>query len=208
MWKTIPGFENYEVSSKGTGVRAKSRTITMQYRAQTANRNGKRIPITNFTKTYHKQQKLLKPARVEKRRAVYQIHDANGTRHTFYLSRLVLLTFVGPPRKNQSCALHFPDPDPANCDIANLMWGSQKQNCEHTKIHGNTTRGEKNKHAKLTAQKVKMIRDMKTKGKSLTMIATLFGLHPDYVSALCRRKFWTHIYEKQEGHPKRNWKRV
>jgi hypothetical protein len=49
--------------------------------------------------------------------------------------RLVLEAFVGPCPIGMQCR-HFPDPNPANCNLKNLQWGTPMENTEDKRVHG------------------------------------------------------------------------
>lgn len=83
----------------------------------------------------------------------------DGKAKIFYVHTLVLLAFVGKPKRGQECC-HFPDRNPANNHIDNLSWGSKKRNQRHRLKHGTDCRGEKHKGAKLTWKKVRKIRKL------------------------------------------------
>ena len=52
----------------------------------------------------------------------------NGTGKTFFVHRLVAISFVDNPH-NYPCVMHL-DNDKMNCNAKNLQWGTQKQNLE------------------------------------------------------------------------------
>ena len=100
VWKTIPGFEKYEVSNRG-----RVRSFW--------NKDGKRARpymMTLSNKDGYHQTSLRK----------------NGKTHTFGVHVLVLLAFVGPCPKGMEC-IHL-DNNRANNNPHNLKWGTRSEN--------------------------------------------------------------------------------
>lgn len=58
---------------------------------------------------------------------------------TFYVHRLVLETFIGPPPPGKPYALHY-DGDPENNHLSNLRWGSPSENTHDKVRHGRVTK--------------------------------------------------------------------
>jgi hypothetical protein len=120
----------------------------------------------------------------------------NTRRHT-----LVLETFHGP--SNGRVARHR-DGNPANDHKDNLRWGTQAQNCQDTVAHGRTTKGVKNKHAKLTDAKVLDIKKRMAAGESQSALAAEFGVTPPTISDISTGRTWGHVKTPKR---KRNGKR-
>jgi len=100
VWKTIPGFEKYEVSNRG-----RVRSFW--------NKDGKRARpymMTLSNKDGYHQTSLRK----------------NGKTHTFGVHVLVLLAFVGPRPNGMEC-IHL-DNNRANNNPHNLKWGTRSEN--------------------------------------------------------------------------------
>jgi hypothetical protein len=80
-----------------------------------------------------------------------------GRGHSVAVARLVLTAFLGPcPDGYEAC--HFPDPDPANCSLVNLRWGTSAENTEDQRRHGTLVGGERHGMAKLSNAQVEEIR--------------------------------------------------
>ena len=102
-WKTIPGWEDYEVSTKGRIKRI--------------------VPKLRCARKFRKPHSHKGRVRL----------SSGGRSIRLHIACIMLLTFVGPPpssygkRKNQSLARHLDD-NSSNNVIENLAWGSPKEN--------------------------------------------------------------------------------
>jgi hypothetical protein len=102
--------------------------------------------------------------------------------------RLVLEAFDGPSPPSTECR-HL-DGDRSNCRLDNLMWGTHARNAADMKAIGNTTAGERNAMAKLTAAQVIAIRTMLSQGAGCAEVAELFGVHRRTISDIRSGKTW------------------
>ena len=123
VWKAIPGFEGrYEASTTGC-IRSLSRVNVCWNGHSYCN-----IP---------RKGRILNPSPLGKvpYYVVYlkKLDEESG--RAYYISRLILETFVGPcPEGMEAC--HYPDPCTNNNRLDNLMWGTRKENMSHRKLHG------------------------------------------------------------------------
>lgn len=109
---------------------------------------------------------------------------ADGKLRHVYLARLILETFVGPcPSKHEAC--HYPDPNPLNCCVANLRWGTSKDNQRDQFKHGTRVMGERHPMCKLTDVQIKEIRMSNSTNREA---AKLFGVTENYISLIRHRK--------------------
>lgn len=115
---------------------------------------------------------------------------ANGGRQLKSVHVIVLEAFVGP-RPVSAVSRHL-DGDRRNNRLDNLAWGTQLENCQDTLRHGKTTRGERHRHAILTADQVRQIRKMRRSGARTggRQIARQFGISEGTVSDIFRGKRW------------------
>lgn len=111
--------------------------------------------------------------------------SANGKQKAVYAHIVMLETFKGKsPCGMQAC---HNDGNPRNCRIDNLRWDTVQSNNDDKKIHGTTGRGTKNAGSKLTESDVIAIRNAKGVNRE---IAKPYGIHPDTVSLIKRRRRW------------------
>lgn len=113
----------------------------------------------------------------------------------FYVHRLVLEVFAGPPNGREAAHL---DGVRSNNQIDNLRWVTKKENESHKIIHGTLTKGSRNGCAKLSEQDVLKIRaelaDLKPyQHRGIKNIAKKYGLNREYVHSIRRRDVWKHI---------------
>jgi hypothetical protein len=79
-----------------------------------------------------------------------------GTREMLRVHRMVLEAFVGPAPVGCVCAHN--DGNPANNELSNLRWDTQKSNLADRIEHGTELRGARNGRVKLTEAQVLEIR--------------------------------------------------
>lgn len=140
QWKWIPGYEGY-YKIKLNPVRIKSMDCLVPNKGDTFSlRKGKILKQYKGTDNY-----------------LFVTLCKNGKRKRFSVHHLVLLTYVGP-RPLGMVARHFPDRNPANCELENLSWSTEKQNQRDRIIHGTDYSGEVHWRCKLTTLQVKEIR--------------------------------------------------
>lgn len=102
--------------------------------------------------------------------------------------QLVMEAFVGP-RPSGLMVCHN-DGNPANPRLENLRYDTMAGNSADTIAHGRTTRGERSRNAKLTAEQVRQIRD---DTRSQVQIASDYGVTASNISRIKTRDVWNHI---------------
>jgi HNH endonuclease/NUMOD4 motif len=169
--KHVPGFPGYAVSSDGRMFSCKHRT-----------------------KTYHKWKIRKQSAsqgyrvirlRIGKRRIMKHVH------------RLVLLAFRGPCPRGMECCHKNGVRDDNRID--NLRWDTHSNNLADQINHGNSMRGEKNHHAKLTADKVRKILMRFRSGMGTTELAKSFGMHRSTMLRIVNGTYWRHLTSPRGG---------
>ncbi len=108
-WRTVPGWDQYEVSNKGR-LRRKGRKPSGEYHYK-----GRLITWI--------EPKLLTGYGPRG----YVTLEQNGFKKRTTIAPLVLLAFVGPPPSHKHVSRHLDD-RPNNNVLTNLRWGTRKQN--------------------------------------------------------------------------------
>lgn len=162
-WQPVVGYHGYyEVSDHGR-VRSVTREVDFKNRARRVY-NGRMLSTDALVKGY---------------RSVALWAGNEGER--LYVHRLVLDAFDGPCPVGMEC--RHEDGDRLNPKLANLSWGTPKQNGEDRVAHGNQARHERHGMAKLTADDVREIRRL-LGTMSQRAIAKRFGVDPSLISRL------------------------
>lgn len=116
-----------------------------------------------------------------------------GKRRHARVHVLVLEAFVGPcPAGMIGC--HFPDPDRSNNKLANLKWGTQKENVSHQEIHGTRLRGDAAPGHILVESQVKEIRRTYARGGCTQLqLASTYGVSLSTINFVVTRRNWRHV---------------
>lgn len=101
---------------------------------------------------------------------------------------VVLSAFVGQRPAGMVCR-HL-DGNPANNTVSNLAWGTPAENSNDCRMHGRTPIGERNPKAKLTATKVRAIRQSSADASDL---AALYGVTREAINNVRKGVTWTAI---------------
>jgi hypothetical protein len=161
-WRSISGYEKYQVSSMGR-VRNAATGLVLKL---TVDQDGYQLVTVGSCP----HRKLVK------------VH------------RLVCEAFIGPAAPGQKQVRHL-DGSKANNVPANLCWGNPRENYEDAKRHGTDPVGVRNPRAKLTAEQVAKIVDLKGHMKQ-DHIANLYGVSQTTVSHIQVGRTWTHATNK------------
>lgn len=165
-WRSVPGFDAFEVSSFGRLWRVQScRGTPVDEKKPTQGPDG-------YWRTTLGQR---------------------GRRRTVTLHRLVCEVFHGPPPTKNSCVAHF-DGNKSNNVASNLRWATYSENEFDKRRHGKDQRGECHSQAKLNAATVRYIRslDFSVKG-SAAQVAREFGVTPPVICAIRKMRSWAHV---------------
>jgi len=190
-WRTLPGFWGYEVSNLG---RVSSRR--------------KCGAGSNFLSN---KRKLLKPRRDDSGYFHLHIVDKNGKRKFKAVHQLVLEAFIGPQPANSVCR-HFPDRDPSNNRLSNLIYGTHKENYDDSIKHGTNSTGAKHGQSILTEGKVVVISMMNglknNERPGQREIAKAFGVKQSAIGDILRGVTWRHVTGLFKERPLRHYDRV
>lgn len=170
-YRDIPGFVGYRIGNDGS-------VWSCRVRGPGSFRIGKwyRMKATKSNSTGHVRVGL---------------YNGKSATHCF-IHRLVLEAFVGPCPEGMECR-HFPDGDPTNNHVGNLIWGTPKQNAADRMVQGSERYGVANNKAKLTDELVREIRTRYSSGGKQVDLAEQFGVSQAVISCVIMRKTWKHV---------------
>ena len=104
--------------------------------------------------------------------------------------RLVLAAFVGPCPDGMECR-HLNGIRDDN-QLANLAWGTRKENMADKVGHGTSNRGSLNGNALLTEDDVRQVLQLRGTGTARA-IGERYGVAPETVFAIWHRRAWRHV---------------
>lgn len=164
VWKPIPGYEGYEVSSLGSV---------------------KSLPGKQWGRFVRKTTRILLGSKDKD-----GYHRVEIAGKTVKVHRLVLLAFHGPCNGLQSRHLNGKNDDNRS---SNLRWGTAKENGFDKIVHGTTAKGELCGRAKLTEAVATDIIRLIGDGRTHKEIADSFGVSESCISIISQNKSWTHL---------------
>lgn len=119
------------------------------------------------------------------------LSQGNVQRH-FHVHRLVLLAFAGKPPQPRMVCRHL-NGDPSDNRLANLAWGTFKENEQDKADHGRRPRGSGVYGSKLTDQLVTEIRQRFAFGETIDSLADQYGLARLSMIRAIHGNTWSHI---------------
>lgn len=153
-------------------------------------------PVVGFEDLYQVSNagRVRRDGRVLKNRAQKSGHvSVNLCRHAIasnhLVHRVVLKAFVGPPPPGME-ACHYPDRDPANCNLDNLRWDTRKRNHADKRAHGTSNAGSAHPLAKVTESDVRDMFAYKAAGITQRLIAFSYGISEAQASRIFSGKRW------------------
>ena len=127
--------------------------------------------------------------KVRGRKLVELSSDGKGTNKLVH--HLILLAFRGGKPFRGAVTRHL-NGDASDNRIANLVWGTCKENSEDRAKHGTTAKGERSGSAKLKEADVKVI--LKELGRrTMRAIARDFGVSDSCIHKIKRGGSWRHL---------------
>ncbi len=173
----VPGFLGYAVGDDGTVWSCRKRSGHME-------------PGSNFTNEWTMKRHSTS------RYCHISAFLGDGKSHTCGVHRLVLLAFIGPcPAGMES--LHENGNRHDN-RLANLRWGTKKENAEDRERHGTAVKGERQHLAKLTETDVRAIRRIFTDERlSFTEIGRRYGVPRRTIACVVRGLTWMHVSDEE-----------
>lgn len=175
VWKSVAGFDAYEVSDRGR--------VSRVIRDAHGNVIWRRILKGSMSKPGYRRVSLYQGGRVRYARV-----------HT-----LVAETFIGP-RPDGMMALHKDDCK-ANNRLENLYYGSPGDNLNDAIRNGHMPIGSRRRNAKLTEADVAEIKRLRGLGVKQAEIAAQFGVCATRISFIDRGINWRHVVSQH--HPRK-----
>ncbi len=129
-----------------------------------------------------------------------RVHSVNGSASSFRVHRLVMLAFVGP--RPLGMQVRHRDGNPANNAVANLCYGTPRENAADKIAHGREVLGEQRWSAKLTEADARRILT-EARGRTHQSLADEFGVSRSTVSQICRGVIWPHLPRDFSGRPRK-----
>ena len=172
-WKDIPGYEGYYQASTEGRIKSLERIV--------ARRGGRGNLVV--------RERILKARFRSGRLSV--LLSRNGLCKDWCVHTLVLLAFKGPRPEGMECR-HFPDRSPLNNKPGNLRWGTPKENSADKIVHGTSCRGVRNGRARLSTEKVLLIREKLRQGITRSAIAVELGIRYETVRVIDKGLLWKH----------------
>lgn len=172
IWKAVPGYQGYYEASTLGRVRSLDR-YTVDKRGRSRFYKGRILaggPHFGGYETIH-------------------LHK-DGERWATVRHIVIAATFL-PPRPTPDHEVRHLDGDKANCQAANLEWGTHEENEADKDRHGTRLRGERVGGAKLGEAAVRAIRERA--GEPQQDLADEFGCTFSNISAIQLRKSWRHV---------------
>jgi hypothetical protein len=119
----------------------------------------------------------------------YAVLKRDGRRYT--VSRVLCEEVHGAPPTPEHHAAHSCGRGQYGCVAKNhLSWKTPAGNAADTVAHGRTTRGERNRHAKLDEASVLEIRQFLRSGDSQSAVAARFRVHQSTISYIASGRLW------------------
>lgn len=144
-----------------------------------------------YSNYYHKQ---LIPKRDKDGYLSILLCTKNGKRKGFRIATLVMLVFNGnPPKGMKDATVDHIDGNILNNHYTNLRWLERSDN---SKLKHTSYKGENNPSCILTEKEVVEICELLVQGKSLKLIANLYGVDKSTISNIKRHKNWCYITSK------------
>lgn len=179
QWRTILGFDGYEVSDLG--------------RVRSWRRFGALHPLPT-------EPHILKGT-ITKRGVGYlqvSLYRGDGRSASLRVSRLVAIAFLGHQPSPAHEVAHW-DGDRMNNRVGNLRWATAAENAADRERHGNTARGSRSGVAKLNEATAGDIRRRFAGGEKKRAIARIFNVDRRTIDFVVRGLTWkiTHMESEQ-----------
>lgn len=176
-YRQVPGFPNYQVGNDGS---VWSNIPPPPYHRRHL---ATVIPVGPWHQMH--------PSRDPRGYCIVSLSHPFDHRKPHMVHRLVLLAFVGPPRRGRQCR-HLNGCKWDN-RLENLAWGTARQNARDRIRHGTAARGHRAGSAKLTPEQVIAIRHLAATGTRYKDLCDEFGVTDVTISRIVNRRGWIHV---------------
>lgn len=164
-WKTIAGFENYQISDKG-------RVKSLNY----AQSGIERIMKSDLTNDGYLRIRLRK----------------NSIAYKYYVHRLVALHFI--PNPTYLPSVNHINGNRTDNRVENLEWISYSENqLKSNRKPKSQVKGEAVFNSKLTEEKVRKIRRKKEKGYNYSQLSREYKVSTGAIKKVVLRYTWKHV---------------
>jgi hypothetical protein len=170
IWKQIPHFENYEVSSLGRV----------------------RSWITSGSKNKRRETPFVRRLSISFGYSICTLTKKPKYRKDFRVHRLVLSVFDGVVMSRNIDCRHL-DGNKQNNKLSNLVWGTRADNEADKSLHGKDNKGVRNGNSKLSENQIPKIRELSKTGLSTRAVAKLFGVTSGTIHPIIVGKTWRHV---------------
>lgn len=177
-WRTVRGFEHYEVSDDGQ-LRSWRRKAC-KWRKSQAKSNRRESPI------------LLNPATSPRGYRIANL--TNDSAHRMLgVHRLVAIAFLGDPPSPDHTDVAHNDGNPSNNHVSNLRWATHQDNQMDMRKHKTMQDGERCITAKITeAMALEIARRAQVRGQGV-VLAREFGLSKAQISRIKNQRRWKYL---------------
>uniref|UniRef100_A0A6M3MC36 Putative homing endonuclease n=1 Tax=viral metagenome TaxID=1070528 RepID=A0A6M3MC36_9ZZZZ len=160
QWKSIPAYEGYEASNLGQiGSRKSPKSGSYSRRILSSCKNGSGYLVVALIK--------------------------NGKSRSFLVHRLIAMSFLGLPSKENDI-IHHKDGNSINNRLDNLEWSNRSKNA----LDSPNMKGEKSSRAKLKNGEVWLIRKLYAKGIKQIIISKMFKTDPSRINKIIHYVDW------------------
>lgn len=180
-WKTIEGFDHYEVNQRGD-VRS-WRKKTRSWRNPDDVLGWRDIPV------------MLKGSETPFGYTAYILRNAEGKPCRRLAHRLVAIAFLGMPKDKSITDVAHNDGNPRNNHLENLRWSTHRDNQLDMATHGTMQNGEKCVTAKISKEQAIEIREKAKNGPRgiQRMLAAEYGISFAQVCRIVNSTRWRDI---------------
>ncbi|MEG0775633.1 HNH endonuclease [Clostridium sp.] len=134
-------------------------------------------------------KKIMKPYVTDKGYMKISLVN-NGTKRTFSIHRLVMLTH-NPIENHSELEVNHKDGNKLNNNLGNLEWCSRDANMSHATEHHLVGQGETHSRVVLTEKEVlEIINKYKAGGCSYAKLADEYGVHKSTIGSIVRGTSW------------------